>query len=243
MVSPTIEGEGTPEHVWQQWGRQFPPFSFDGCPRLVVVAPHPDDEVLGVGGSMALACAAGIEVQVVAVTDGGASHPGSPTLTPQQLVALRPRESEAALAELGVHSTPVRLGLPDGGVAVHEQELADTLENLVEGAWVLSTWRGDGHPDHEATGRAVATACARAGARHLEHPVWTWHWSHPDDPRVPWERASQVRLPAAVQAAKRAAVAHFATQVHPLSAHPADVAVLGPHVLARLLREAEMLFT
>jgi LmbE family N-acetylglucosaminyl deacetylase len=38
--------------------------------RLVVVAPHPDDEVLGCGGTLAAETAAGIDVVVVFVTDG-----------------------------------------------------------------------------------------------------------------------------------------------------------------------------
>ena len=38
--------------------------------RAVIVAPHPDDEVFAVGGTMALLDWAGYEVEVVAVTDG-----------------------------------------------------------------------------------------------------------------------------------------------------------------------------
>ncbi len=246
-----IEGDGTPESVWRAWGRTFPPFSLEGCPGLVVVAPHPDDEVLGAGGLLALAASAGFDVTVVAVTDGGASHPGSPTLRADQLRALRPRESVAALAELGLHTEPVRLGVPDGHVAEHEDAITDALvavvDEVTDGSpgtpWVVSTWRGDGHPDHEATGRAAARAAAAVGSRLVEHPVWTWHWSHPDDPRVPWDRAVRLVLPPAVQAAKVAAVARFVTQVLPLSEDPADAPVLGPHVLARLLRPTEVYFT
>ena len=239
-----IVGQGTPETQWAAWSRHWPPFSLAGCRRLVVVAPHPDDEVLGVGGTMALAAAAGVEVQVVAVTDGGASHPGSPTLGPDELVARRPAETDAALAHLGVERAPLRVRLPDGGVAEHEHDLAVALEPLLHGpgTWALTTWRHDGHPDHEATGRATATACGRTGARLVEFPVWTWHWAAPDDPRVPWSRAESVALPAQVQAAKRRAVDCFGTQVRPLSDHPADAPVLGPHVLARLLRPTETVF-
>lgn len=241
-----IVGEGTPEPVWQAWGLDFAPLSLDGCERLVVVAPHPDDEVLGVGGLMALAAQAGIGVHLVAVTDGGASHPGSPTLSPAQLLAIRPGESAAALAALGVPATQTRLGLPDGAVAEHQAQLVTALSEVLGdggvGTWVLSTWRGDGHPDHEATGRAAAAACTPTGVRLLEFPVWTWHWSHPDDPRVPWERARALPLPEPVYHAKIAAAQCFTTQVRPLSEHPADAAVLGGHVLARLLREQEAVF-
>lgn len=239
-----IAGQGTPESQWRTWTPRRPSFELAGCRRLVVVAPHPDDEVLGVGGTMALAVAAGIDVQVVAVTDGGASHPGSPTLSPEELVALRPGESAAALGHLGVVHEPVPVRLPDGGVAAHEVHLATALEPLLRGpgTWALTTWRHDGHPDHEATGRATATACGRTGARLVEFPVWTWHWAAPGDPRVPWSRAASVALPPEVQEAKRRAVGCFGSQVLPLSEHPADAPVLGPHVLARLLRPTETVF-
>lgn len=253
MSAPLIHGEGTPEALWARWGRTFAPFDLEGCSRLVVAAPHPDDEVLGVGGLMALAAARGVEVVVVAVTDGEASHPGSPTLAPRHLAMLRPAETEAALADLGVGSSPLRLGVPDGAVAAHEDEVAQRLAAVTAlgrggrpaedpgATWVVTTWRGDGHPDHEATGRAAATACAATGARLVEHPVWTWHWALPDDPRVPWERARTLALPADVQRAKEVAVSRFTTQVAPLSHHRADAAVLPPHVLARLLRAGETL--
>ena len=263
---PLIRGEGTPEALWAGWGRTFEPFRLDGCSRLVVVAPHPDDEVLGVGGLMVLAAARGVEVTVVAVTDGEASHPGSPTLAPSHLSMLRPGESEAALTDLGVPLPTLRLRVPDGGVADHEDEVARRLAAVVAApagpgrtdgsgrerdrgdpgdpaaTWVVTTWRGDGHPDHEAVGRAGAAACATTGARLVEHPVWTWHWATPDEPRVPWERARSLALPQRVRRAKELAVSRFTTQVAPLSDHPADAAVLPPHVLARLLRDRETLF-
>ena len=45
-----------------------------GRDRVVVVAPHPDDETLGCGGTMAQHAAAGDQVEVLIVTDGGASR-------------------------------------------------------------------------------------------------------------------------------------------------------------------------
>lgn len=244
MSWPGAPAEGTPETTWRAWGRRFPALDLTACTRAVVVAPHPDDEVLGVGGLLARLAAAGVPVEVVAVTDGDASHPGSPTLGPTALAAARRTESVAALRALGVPARTTRLGLPDGAVAAHEDAVAEAVTAVLgpaagAGTWVLATWRGDGHPDHEATGRAAHRAATAAGARLLEFPVWTWHWSHPEDPRVPWDRLRAVALSAAGLAAKQAAVACFRTQVAALSPHPADAPVLPAAVLARLLRTWE----
>ncbi|WP_072804829.1 PIG-L deacetylase family protein [Rhodococcoides yunnanense] len=246
-TTPTFDASelGTPESTWAAWDHTYTPLDLSRCRELIVVAPHPDDEVLGVGGLMSAAVAAGIEVTLVAVTDGGGSHAGSPTISAEQLIAERPEESRRALAVLGVETEPVRLGFDDGDVESREADLAHALTQLLTGGpgtWCLTTWRGDGHPDHEATARACLTAAARTGIAVLEYPVWMWHWAHPNHPDVPWGRAFGIDLDADVLAAKRAAVREFATQIAPLSDHPADRAVLPPHVVDRLLRPVEVVF-
>ena len=104
--------------------------------------------------------------------------------------------------------------MPDGSVSVDESRVADEIAALLRpGDTCVATWRDDGHPDHEAVGRAAATACARVGALLLEYPVWTWHWAHPGDDRVPWARAARLDLASVVGAAKRRAMACFVSQV------------------------------
>src|SRR4051794_35115145 len=83
----------------------------------LVIAPHPDDEVLGCGGVIAPLKQAEIPVQVIIASDGSASHPGSTTYPPAVLAALRRAESEAGLAILGVSPEDVTFtGWPDGAV-------------------------------------------------------------------------------------------------------------------------------
>ena len=101
---------------------------------------------------------------------------------------------------------------------------------------VLAPWSGDGHPDHEACGRAAR----RAAAAVLEYPVWTWHWAEPDDARVPWSRARRVDLDADAAARKAAAVGCFRTQVAAIGPAPADAAVLPDRVLAHFRRDHEV---
>ncbi len=239
-VVEEVDGRGTPASVWAAWPRVFPDLDLTGWDDVLVLAPHPDDEVLGVGGLMARLVARGARVEVLAVTDGEASNPGSPTLTPTALAARRVGESVAACRVLVV-DPPRRAGLPDGGVAAREGELTDLVAARLHTERVcLATWVGDGHPDHEAVGRAAAAACRRTGARLVQYPVWMWHWSAPDDPAVPWESAAVLSLDPPEVDAKRRAVEHFVTQIHPLSTAPADAAVLPPFVVDRLVTGREM---
>jgi len=239
-VVEDVDGRGTPTQVWAAWSRAFPDLELAGWDDVLVLAPHPDDEVLGVGGLMARLVARGARVEVLAVTDGEASSPGSPTLTPAALAARRVGESAAACRVLGV-DPPRRARLPDGRVAAHEGELTDLVAaRLHPGRVCLATWVGDGHPDHEAVGRAAAAACQRTGARLVQYPVWMWHWSAPDDPAVPWESCAVLGLDPQELDLKRRSVEHFVTQIHPLSPAPADTAVLPPFVIDRLVTGREM---
>ncbi len=209
--------------------------------RVVVVAPHPDDEVLGLGGALAVWAALGTEIVVVAVTDGEGSHPGSPTLTPQQLVLRRADERRAALVALGlgVDAPVVRLGLPDAAVTAGAVTtgLADVL---APGDTCAVPVSGDGHPDHDATAVGGARAAAAAGAVCWSYPIWLWHWAQPHD--VSFARARRLVLPAPAERAKAAAIACFTTQIAPLSPDPRDAAVLPPEVLARFRRGSEIVW-
>jgi LmbE family N-acetylglucosaminyl deacetylase len=215
-VTPArIGATGTAERTWQASGAldrlAWTSLSelLPAGARLVVVAPHPDDEVLGCGGLLALAAAAGHPSCVVAVTDGEAAR-GRPALPGDTgLGALRAAESARALRLLGDPAL-LRLHLPDGGVG--RAAVRRALEPLCTGRDVVATtWRGDGHPDHEETGHGVAAL----GLPLLEVGVWLWHWASPGDPAVPWERMRRLALPAAVLAAKRDALDCFPSQLRP----------------------------
>jgi LmbE family N-acetylglucosaminyl deacetylase len=238
-----IHAGGTSTTEWLGWRREFPELNLDDCPALVLVAPHPDDETLGFGATAATLRARGVEVQVVSVSDGGGAFPELSHRERTWLESDRRAELHRATKILGL-SAPVCLGLPDGELRDHETELTARLAGLLEagptGVWCAATWRGDGHPDHEAVGRATAAAAERTGAELLEYPVWMWHWAVPDGDDVPWHRMSKTRLDRAAMARKRRAAKVFRTQLTPRE--PGAAAVLPAFVVRRLLAVGEAVF-
>jgi LmbE family N-acetylglucosaminyl deacetylase len=244
-----VHGEGTPERDWQSWAgwRAMAATDLDtlvpvGC-RLVVVAPHPDDEVLGAGGLLAMAATAGRTVLVVAVTEGGASHPGSTRWPPPVLTARRAQERQDSLGRLGIPpSAVVGLGLADGAVAAELATLSRSLIKLLDPSdIVVSPWLLDGHPDHEATCAAVVVATAVTGSVHLQVPIWGWHWASPDGGQLPVDRAVALPLPPGVLACKTEAVRCFSSQLgeDPSTGQPP---ILPAWALRRLLRDREVFF-
>ncbi|CAN5636144.1 PIG-L family deacetylase [soil metagenome] len=236
-----LESGGTTVTEWLA-GDRFPTLDFTGCQRLIVVAPHPDDETLGFGATSAQLAAAGVEVQVVSVSDGGAAFPDLSEFDRIELERTRRAEVAKATSILGIRP-PILLGLPDGAVGQHEDTLVEKLVDIIDGAgegtWCAATWRGDGHPDHEAVGRAAARATARTGATLLEYPVWMWHWATPGDPAVPWDRAFSVALDRSAIGRKQHAAHCFRSQFEDDGTRPA---VLPPFFLRRLMAVGEVVF-
>ncbi|MFI1377964.1 PIG-L deacetylase family protein [Embleya sp. NPDC020886] len=262
MSLPTFRGsrspapDPTPRRAWTtevDWQRQALPVPLPQewpvlAGGLVVVAAHPEDALLGVGGLISRAVADGSPVRVVSVTDGDASHPGS-RLPGSVLAARRVRESDRAFATIvgnpgGVAPVEViRLRIPDRTVSTHERELVDRLIPLVSGfALCVTNWRGDGFADHESTGRAADVACRETGVGLLEFPLRMWQWAEPDDSRVPWSRALRVDLTEVQQARKERALSCLASQIAPLVPGRDDRVPLPPEKLAYFRRPFEVLF-
>ena len=94
--------------------------------RLLVLAPHPDDETIGAGGLIQAAVESGVPVRVAILTDGGSSKDafadlrgplGTSAREAVRLSAARRREALAAAAELGVPpGDVVFLGYPDSAM-------------------------------------------------------------------------------------------------------------------------------
>ncbi len=237
--------DGTPERVWlgsPQWQATPRVGIPEGVRRLLVVAAHPDDETLTAGGLIALASRAGLQVEVVVATDGSASHPGSPTHSRAALAALRAREVTEALGRLAPQARLHRLGLDDGELAgagaVLTEHLVDVLGREGASTLVVSTWHGDGHPDHVAAAQAAGVAAWRTDATLWQAPIWAWAWGTPAD--LPWDSALVVELPGDVHGRKLAAVEHHVSQVQPLSDLPGDEALLSQHFLDHFRRDAEL---
>lgn len=236
---------GTPESVWRESGLLEATGELALYPwsAAVVVAPHPDDEVLGAGGLLQRLLDARIPTTIVAVTDGEASHPGSPAARDLDLRAIRCAERRSALQRLHPQRLAVRrIGIRDGAVAAQEEALGEELTGLLSpGHLCIAPWPRDGHPDHDAAGRAATRACARSGADSLGYLVWAWHWASPAD--LPWASCRRLDLPAPHMLRKRSAVQAYRSQLVALGEDQRDGPVLPAGVLGRFWRIQEIFVT
>ena len=114
-VSATFDRRdpGTPEERWRSSGifERASPLDLAGVRRVVVLSAHPDDEALGAAGLIRRMHSLGAQVDVLVATDGEASHPGSPTHSPERIAALRRSEMCRALGHLAPRARLRPLGL------------------------------------------------------------------------------------------------------------------------------------
>ena len=252
MVSFTHRDAGTSEDDWAASGLAVQPeLPLDGGElagqAFIVLAAHPDDESLGAGGLLARLRRLGARVSVLLCTAGEASHPDSPTMTPDQLSALRLQEFGSALAAVLPGPDWRFLALPDGKLADHRPELRAALQNaLAEAAatglpaqqiTLVAPYRHDGHTDHEVLGDAAAEAAGAGGHGLLEYPIWYWLWADPADPA--WQSWLRLPLAPAEQQAKAAAMAAHRSQTRELSGAPGDEVLLPATFLAHFDRPFE----
>lgn len=209
--------------------------------RVAVVAAHPDDETLAVGGFLQALYAQAVELRIIVATDGEAAFPMLDAAARARLARTRREELRAALHAHGLGRVPVTwLAFPDSGLAEHERELASGLRPLLAGADAsVVPWPLDPHPDHQAAGRAASAAAPRDG-RVLSYPIWMWHWKRPDDAMIPWQRATAQPITREQRARKSAGLAEFTSQIS--SAPDGQGPILPPQMLTHFERDVEVLF-
>jgi N-acetylglucosamine malate deacetylase 1 len=142
--------------------------------RVLVVAPHPDDESLGCGGTMALLADRGSTVVTLTATDGEATKGSS--LPPEETGRMRRLEAQRAASVVGAN--PRFLGLPDGALLSHPRELVSGLRKTIdelEPDAVFAPWLLDQGGDHRAVAAGLAEALSNANEKPQVwgYEVWT----------------------------------------------------------------------
>ena len=229
MPATTPADAGTPEERWLELLEGQPQWSPQNGP-LLVVSPHPDDEVLAAGGLIHSWAAAGRAVTIVSVTDGEAAFPRW-----RGLDLVRREELKGALRKLSLtHVSVLRIGLPDGKAGQFANRIRNTLLALLEPRMTLiAPYERDGHRDYDAIGEICIALARSHGIALARYPFWTWH--HSDPKSFADARWGRFALSIEARRAKARAVQCFASQLHPPRAQPA----VSRHVLCHFERPYE----
>lgn len=153
--------------------------------RVLVLAPHPDDEVIGCGGTLYKHACAGHAVTIVYMTDGCKGDPllsrgrlpaQEAAIRSQQLVLQRREEAQTACAILNMKDL-VFLDYPDSELKLTKesrQAMAAILARVRPDV-VYLPFAADNHPDHRQTNRIFTAAMKRSPMACVccGYEVWT----------------------------------------------------------------------
>ncbi|MCH2135970.1 MAG: PIG-L family deacetylase [Phycisphaerales bacterium] len=142
--------------------------------RVLVFGPHPDDQELGMGGTIARMASEGHDVVLVDMTDGEPTPYGDPIT--------RAKEASVAAQVLGV--SRVQVGLPNRSVT-HTLEARHAVAGIIrehQPDVLFVPHPEDAHPDHRATTRIVEDARFDAKLTKIDlpgepvYPRWLFHY-------------------------------------------------------------------
>lgn len=138
-------------------------FSFK---KILFVQPHPDDNEIGAGGTIALCIQKGIEVVYCTVSKGKG---GSDYISEDELITLRQKELKAAGQTLGV-SEFIQLDCEESHYP-NEKEFVEMMTEVIRSVkpdcvvTVDPYLMYEAHPTHRKVGQAVLDACLLASNR------------------------------------------------------------------------------
>jgi len=129
------------------------------CKKVLVIAAHPDDEVIGCGGTIANHVYVGDEVHVLFMTDGVSSRKNN---TIKIEADFRKESAINASQILGVKSVEI-LSFPDNSMdAIPRLDIVKKMEDVldkIKPSVVYTHHQGDLNIDHSITCQSVLTAC------------------------------------------------------------------------------------
>jgi len=142
--------------------------------RVLVLAPHPDDELIGCGGTLCRLAAAGADISIVQATDG-ARLDSLRDLPEARRRTVRLEEAKRVASALRARVLLWRL--PDAQLRPSSQTIARLARLLGKLAptHVFTPFLGDGHADHVVLSRVLGAALgsARVEAEILQYEVWS----------------------------------------------------------------------
>lgn len=148
--------------------------------NTVIIAPHPDDEVIGCAGLIQTLVERGTPPHVIILTGGEGSHRGCCDTTEADIIYARHQLTMKAAATMGLPESHIHcLHYPDGGIdfAYSETEnLKALLVQLSPKALFLPHW-GEGWNDHTKVAGIVKELTKQHATDIYEYCVWMWYYN------------------------------------------------------------------
>ena len=161
----------------------------------LIIAPHPDDEVIGCGGLISRLISNGITPHIVIMTGGEKSHVDCCKLNDEEIKSARHQLTRNALHILGISTDHIHeLNFHDGEISPNNlnkvAELRQLINKLRPKNILIPHW-GEGWPDHINTAQIIKQM-KLANCLIWEYCVWVWYYNIWR--RLDWKNATVLKM-------------------------------------------------
>lgn len=148
--------------------------------NTVIIAPHPDDEVIGCAGLIQALVERGTPPHVIILTGGEASHRGCCDISEETLVEMRHKLTLEAASTLGLPESHIHtLRYPDEAISFEHpatEQLRALLTQLSPDALFIPHW-GEGWSDHVQAAVIAKSLLSDKQTSIYEYCVWMWYYN------------------------------------------------------------------
>lgn len=193
-----------------------PPINISG--KIIIIAPHPDDETLGCGGLIGRLCAEKNPPHIAFLTGGGGSLRGRSDISETDVVHARRRLTLNSVRQLDLPEGNINFfDFKDGDIAARPESEMSRLRKMIKDLGpdnILVPHSGEGWPDHLAA-RDIGIELAPDNASVWEYCVWMWYYNVW---RLDWKNAAVLSMSDTEHSAKLRAVDAYVKPLAPCGA-------------------------
>lgn len=169
-----------PQHIFIQTASTMfaQRLNISAMQNVMIISPHPDDEVFGCGNLIKKLCEAKKQVTLVFLSKGeGAAQQTS--MTSEEVVSARRNLSIQANSILGLSAVNIKwLDFPDAAFAKVDKDEIQKLTNIIDEIapdTIFYPHPYENSPDHDFASKTVAGIVDKKSAAKYCYCVWLWH--------------------------------------------------------------------
>lgn len=183
--------------------------------NILILAPHPDDEVFGCGGFIAQQIAEGNAPHVIVLTGGGGSHRGCCSTSESDIISARRKLTHKAMSALGLPESNIHeLDFSDRHISegnAAEKKKLELLISEINPDVILVPHHGEGWSDHLAA-RNLGIELAGEDTEVYEYCVWMWYYRQKN---LDWKNAYVLKMTEAEHQKKLEAIKTYHSVLAP----------------------------
>lgn len=184
--------------------------------KVLIIAPHPDDEVIGCAGLIQQVLKQGKQLYICILSGGEASLRDYSNISEEEIKKQRLSLTKKITTQLGLSADQlILLNFPDGNIHKKFPDfhiLQQIIQQIKPDEIFVPHQKGEGWSDHIETGNMIKDIIKGTTIRLYEYCVWFWYYNVW---KIDWKNACLVRMTSTEHQNKLKAIYDYITPLAP----------------------------